>query len=547
MAENSVFGLNSSFDSANVIERLVELQQRPIDLTRAKQAIDQQKLETYDDLLNRLQTFKATVNTINTENRFVETQGFFNNSDTSAVNDVVTINTTSTATSGTFSFDVVQLAKESKVVSQGFSDIGATLGSGLLSGFVDITVGETITRVKLDESSNTVDGLRLAINNSGAEVRATFLDDGDPDAPIKLIVSGTKTGVENSVSISVSQTGLPGAGGEVKLFDFTETQAAQDALLRVDGIEVVKSSNTVTDAIPGAILTLLGPGEGTLTLSSDISEIKEKINDFVEGFNDLMLFINDQLTLDETTQTTGILFGSFTVQNLQSNLRDAVSRQVQGVEGQFQFLSQIGIRTQSDGTLTIDDSTLTDALSSDIQNVTRLFASKGESTNSSVTFIGFTENTQSGTYDVRISNGNPQLSLTGQNDFSDSEGNGNFFQGAEGTPGEGLNYRIGSSVQNGTFGTIKLTLGVAEVINRILANQTDTSRGGGLDTEMDTLSESIKEFEKTVDEQEDRLVLFEENLRSRFTNLEIQLGQLESQRQAFTNSLQGLQSLRPNS
>ncbi len=213
-----------------------------------------------------------------------------------------------------------------------------------------------------------------------------------------------------------------------------------------------------------------------------------------------------------------------------------------GVSGSFEFLSQIGIRTASDGTLTVDEAELSDAITADIQNVSQLFSSKGTATNTHVTFVGFTGKTQPGTYDVRVSGGVPQLSPAGKNDFTDAVGSGNFFAGAKGTDAEGLNFRIGS-LSDGDFGTITLSIGVAETLNRFTRDLTDFSLNGPLSAEIDTLTETIDEIDETILDLEERVDLFEDNLRKRFTNLEIVVGRLNSQRDAFESSIEGVKNL----
>ncbi|MBI4382703.1 MAG: flagellar filament capping protein FliD [Nitrospinae bacterium] len=540
MATSGLSGITSGFDSATVVQQLVALEKRPIELIQAKRDIEAQKLSTFQELKSRLQTFKSVVTSINTESRFLATKGTFNNNSASALTKVVDITTTSTATSGTFSFTVNSLAKEGKVVSEGF----AATDSAIPTGTLTITVGSKVTTVTINSSNNTVDGLRLAINNSGANVSATFLDNGDASKPIQLLISGTKTGAANAVSISLTQASL--GGGPLNVVQFTQTQAAQDARLTVDGISVTKSSNTVTDVLPGTILSLQGSGSGTITLSSDTNTIKTQINSFVTGYNDMMAYLNEQLAIDVAANTTGTLFGNFTTQNIQQTLRNNISGQVAGLSGDFQYLSQIGITTQSDGTLTIDDGKLSDALATDIGNVTRLFASKGTTTNANVTFVGFTEKTVAGTYDARISGGAVQLSPSGKNDYVSATGTGNFFAGAAGTDAEGLNFRIAATA-DGSYGTINLTVGVAETLNRALANLTDTSRGGPLAAEFDSATDTIDDYDDQILKLEQRVQQVEENLKAKFANLDTLLSRLNSQKAAFTSALEGVKNTSPSS
>lgn len=538
MAENKIFGINSKLDTKGIIKNLVTLQSQPITIVEAKRTLEETKLRSFQDLKDRLKNFKSIVNTLNTKSRFLSTKGEFSNNSAADTNKVVTLATTSSATSGTFSLVVNNLARESKLLSSGFKDTSSPLGKGTLT----LNVGTTATKIKIDDSNNTLNGLRLAINNSGANVQANFINDGSATNPVKLVISGKKTGNDNAVSISSVSGALLGVGGQRGSIKFTQTQAAQDASFVLDGIAVTKANNTVTDVISGATLQLESAGSGVITLNPDKDAIKEKIQKYVDGFNELMVHLNKELALTESTGETGVLFANFTVQNLQQTLRETVTDKVNGVTGNFHYLSQIGIKTQSDGTLTINDAALNTALASNIENVTQLFSSSGTAKDKAVNFVGFTGKTKPGTYNVRVSNGAPQLAASGSTTFTNAVGSGNFFAGAKGTSAEGLNFRIGN-LADGDYGTITLSIGVAQITNRVLARLTDASLDGPLEAEIDSAKKTIGEFDSTIKGLEERLVLFESNLRDRFTNLEVVLGRLNSQGNAFNNSIAGIQSL----
>lgn len=536
MAQTAIFGINSNLDTGGIIDNLISLQRSPITIVEAKRALEDAKLLSFQDLRNRLQTFKGVVNTLNTEARFLSTKGEFSNSNATDTNSVVSLTTNSQAASGTFSLTVNNLARETKLVSGGFDSVT----SSITKGTMNIGVGEDSLAITIDESNNTLDGLRLAINNSGLDIKASFINDGSSENPVRLAVSGTKSGVDNVVTIGVSNF-LLGAG-TANLVDFTETQAAENANFVLDGVAITKSGNVVSDVIEGAVVTLDSTGSGTVTLSSDSDAIKDKVQAYIDGYNELTLHLTSELALETETGETGVLFANFTVQNLQQKLRETISGEVSGVTGDFNYLSQIGIRTLSDGTLSIDDGEFNDALAANVGNVSQLFSSSSTSTSSAVTFVGFTTDTQPGGYKIRVENGVPQLAASGTTTFTDAVGSGNFFAGAEGTDAAGLNFRI-SSLNDGEYGTLTLSIGVAQITNRILANLTDASLQGPLEAEIDSATETIKDFDETIIQMEERVVLFEENLRERFTNLEVILGRLNSQRDAFDQSIAGIQAL----
>ena len=445
MAQNAVFGINSNLDTQDIINKMVSLEARSMDLVEAKKQIEQQKLASFQELKNRLQTFKSVVTTLNTKSRFIVNQSDFSNNSFSDSNKVVDITTTSSASSGTYSLIVNNLATESKLITSGHAETTSSISSGTVTIVTGSSASSTVT---IDSTNNTLDGLRLAINNMGLDVKASFLNDGDATNPYRLLISGTQTGSSGTVTMSHYTFGNPFNPRPVGV-SFETTQTARDASLLLDGVSITKSSNTVTDVISGAALKLQSAGSGTISLSTDTEAITTKVSDFVEEYNEISLFVAEQLALDSETEETGVLFGNFAVQNLQQILRSSISSEVTGISGDYTYLSQIGITTQSDGTLILDTDDLSDALVDDIENVSQLFSSNGSVTNSSVAYVGFTSDTEPGYYDLQVSSGVPQLSNSGASTFVNASGSGNFWAGSSGDS-TGLNFRL-SNLNNGGY------------------------------------------------------------------------------------------------
>ena len=537
MAQNAVFGINSNLDTQDIINKMVSLEARSMDLVEAKKQIEQQKLASFQELKNRLQTFKGVVTTLNTQSRFIVNKSVFSNNSFSDSNKVVDITTTSSASSGTYSLIVNNLATESKLITSGYAGTTTSIASGTVTIVIGSSASSTVT---IDSTNNTLDGLRLAIYNLGLDVKASFLNDGNATNPYRLLISGTQTGSSGTVTMSHTTTPTPFSASSSAI-SFETTQTARDASLLLDGVSITKSSNTVTDVISGAALKLQSAGSGTISLSTDTEAITTKVSDFVEEYNDISLFLAEQLALDSETEETGVLFGNFAVQNLQQILRSSISSKVTGISGDYTYLSQIGITTQSDGTIILDTDDFSDALVGDIENVSQLFSSNGSVTNSSVAYVGFTSDTKPGHYDIQVSNGVPQLSNSGASTFVNASGAGNFWAGSSGDS-TGLNFRI-SSLTDGSYGQISLSIGVAEILNRELKDMVDSSLNGPLVTELDTIKETVDDYNETLLKQAERLLEFEESLKARFTNLEIVLGRLNAQKDTFNSALAGIQNI----
>jgi flagellar hook-associated protein 2 len=183
-----------------------------------------------------------------------------------------------------------------------------------------------------------------------------------------LVVNGKNTGTANAVTID--ETGL--TTGADPLPGFSVTQAATDASLTVDGIAISRSTNLISDVITGVSLDLKSSSASPVqvTISNDGDAIKKQINDFVGAYNDVLSFIHEQTKYDSENKTAGPLIGDSTVQTVQSLLRTALST---AVSGSPSTLAEIGITTQSDNTLTVDDTKLSDALNSNLSGVSNLF------------------------------------------------------------------------------------------------------------------------------------------------------------------------------
>lgn len=532
---STLFGISTGFDSGELIDKLVALKRRPIDFKIDQKNLESGKRNLLKNLSSLLEGFQTSSLALNTRDEFFVNQGVFTR--TAGTGDVVGLATTSSASPGTFLLDVTQLAQAGKVVADsGF----AALTTSIAQGTLEVTIGGVTTMITIDATNDTLDGVRQAINNAGIAVEATILNDGSAVNPLRLVISGTDTGAANTVAVQL----VDGLG--VPLETFSTTQTAQNALLTLDGIAITKSSNTIDDIIAGVTLTLESTGAGTIKISTDTTEITEKIESFVGDFNALIEFIDDNTSFDTESLETGLLFGNSAVRNIENRLRSILTGEVAGATGSFSFLSQIGITTDDDGLLTIDSTKLSDALTTDAEGVSQLFISNGTTTDSDVSFIGFSSNTVAGSYDVQVSAlGVPQLSPAGLGTFVDAVAIGSFFTGAVGTPAEGLIFSINTLVP-GAYGTIDLSLGVAEQLNRELDLLVDTTVSGPLTAELNATTNTIDDLEVTIVGLELRLELFEDNLRKKFVNLEIILGRLDTQRSAMQAALAGLKSISRN-
>ncbi|MGP0565107.1 MULTISPECIES: flagellar filament capping protein FliD [unclassified Nitrospina] len=540
MAITSIFGLQSGFNTSEVVEKLIALQQRPLEAKVSDRELEVEKLDLLKEFRGLLNTFKSTVRLMNVRDRLVSIDGSFVADTSGGENARVGVTTTLNSPIGTYSIDVNQLAQNAIVESDDlFNLTTSTFHTGFTNGTLNVTVGGVANNLTIAPGA-TLQEVTDQINNNVSGVTATIVDTGSSPDPYRLVITGDDEGSANTVSVSFT----PGFFGAAR--NFSDVQVAQDALFDFEGISYTRSTNIVSDVLTGTTLSLEALGPGTIQITQDTEAIRGKVDDFVEQYNAIRAFVNQNAKFDSDTLEAGPLFGNVSVRSLEQSLARLVSSEVQGLSTSFSFLSQVGIRTGDDGLLELDEAELSSALASDPTGVVNLFINSGSASNPNVTFGSAASTTEEGTFELQVTGGVPELRKVGESTFTPAvAGPGDTFIGAAGTTAEGLVFSITPSelAVDGSKGTIEVSLGVAEKLNRIVTFNTDTTLNSPLQGDINTTTGTIEDLNETILRLDDRLALFEENIKKEFIRLEQLLGELDSQRRAVESSLANLPSL----
>ncbi|HJU04504.1 MAG TPA: flagellar filament capping protein FliD [Nitrospiraceae bacterium] len=384
MANISVGGLGNNFDFGPVIAQLVAVQQSPIDrLSENKKAL-QDKLTDYGTLGANLLKLQSAAGALR------RTANFDRVAVTVGNDDILTATASGSAAPGSYTLQVSQLAtahqlinKASKAVSSPTADIvsggSATFTFALGGGAAQtITLGDTAT----------LEDLKTGINDLGAGVSASLLNVGTESAPsYRLVLTATKTGIDSTITITTDTTDLDfvnitGTGGADTL------QAAQNAIVVVGDpdqtpIALQRSTNTITDALPGVTLSLkaVTPEDTTVNVSAslDPASTKTDIKALVTAYNDVVKFINERTTYDTDQKKGGVLFGEGAPRTVLTRLRESLSDNVGGLTG-ITAVGRIGFKTDRDGTIALDESALDKSLAENYTAVRDLFITKPDST-----------------------------------------------------------------------------------------------------------------------------------------------------------------------
>src|SRR5690606_18596564 len=147
----------------------------------------------------------------------------------------------------------------------------------------------------------------------------------------------------------------------------------------VDGLKVISQTNKVEGAVEGVTLDLKAvTAENeplTISVAEDKAGVKKQIQSFVDSYNKLIGVNNAQTKVtsvgDGNAPVTGALVGDATTRTLLGTIRNELVN-VQG-DGALRALVDLGITTQKDGTLKIEDAKLDKALEDNFAELPGLF------------------------------------------------------------------------------------------------------------------------------------------------------------------------------
>lgn len=220
----------------------------------------------------------------------------------------------------------------------------------------------------LTTGDNAVGTYRLILtsNSTGVANRIIIQVDEDNDGTFEESTSETDTtGLSRLAFNPTYNNDGTVSGGTANM---TQSQAAVDAKLKVDNLEITRSSNTISDIITGVTITLLKgdtstysstSGNKTLTISNDTASLTNKINSFVAAYNSVISTVKG---LKGNTTQKGVLTGDSTLLTL-SNLLKSVTITKYRDSATDNTLVYLGITHDKKGVMSFDSSKLTSAIS----------------------------------------------------------------------------------------------------------------------------------------------------------------------------------------
>lgn len=388
MAIPGIPGLGSGMDIKGMVDALVNAERAPkaAQLNRLERSTTA-KFTALGQFKGALSEFQDSLKKLNDPALFEK------RSASSGKSDVFSVTASAKATAGNYNVQVFNLAQSSKVALAGVDDPTEAVGTGKLT----IAFGDTSLDIEIPEDNSSLTGIRDAINAAGRSkgLTATIVNDPSGVGGARLMLSSDASGTGNDISVSVAS----GAGdsGNLSMLaftppdpdaDFTPTPVdesdpraarvvsyARDANLAIDGMRISSSTNTVEDAIEGVTINLKAAQskddqDSAATINLNVAEdkggVKKSITDFVAAYNKMLDTVGSLTSVipvggDDGEPLAAALVGDASVRSFMSAMRSELGS-VGGEEGGIRILADLGVTTQRDGTLAVDDDKLTEAL-----------------------------------------------------------------------------------------------------------------------------------------------------------------------------------------
>ncbi|CAM5794086.1 flagellar filament capping protein FliD [Rhizobacter fulvus] len=371
-------GIGSGLDVNSIVTQLVAIERQPI-TTLKKQATDvQSQLSVYGQLQSKLSALQSASAALSQSTTWTQTAG--TSSDPASVG----VATDSTTRAGSYQVQVTSLASgQSVATASSYASADAVIGEGTLhvqlgswaGGGFAAKAGAAAVDITIGPGAQTLAQVRDAINNANAGVTASVLTDS---TGTRLVLRSSATGEVNGFQIGVTDTG--GGGLSALAYDpggtsaMTLARPAADAIATIDNLPVRSASNTLSGVIDGVTLTLskVTTAPVQIVAANDADAIKTKITAFVTAYNDVNSMLAAQTKYDAATKTAGALQGDSAAWGLRTQLRNMLGT-TSGASSMFGRLSDIGFDVKSDGSISVNDTKLTNGLAN-LDQLRKVFA-----------------------------------------------------------------------------------------------------------------------------------------------------------------------------
>lgn len=538
-------GIGSGLDIEGIIGSLMAAERIPLTKVSQERTQINTKISIYGIIKNSFADLQAAADKLTNLSNLNPLKT------TSSDDKVVSGSASASATKGSYSIEVSQLAKAQSVAAPSVANSDTIVGTGSLtltlgsydSGTNTFTnnAAKTPVTINIGAGQQTLDGIKQAINDSDSGVAASIVNDGTGS---RLVLTSKETGAVNGFKLEVTDAdgvNTDNAGLSMLAYDptaaagagknATSLQVAQNANFTINNLAVSKASNSVSDAVEGLTFNLkaVSTTPVNIEVSLDDSALKTSLDGFVAAYNKIRGNLKDQQQKDAT------LSKETTPSALERSMRNILREQV----AQYGIgLSDIGLNFDKDGILSLDKTKLDSAVAADPSILEKVFSNTATTTDARIKYVGASSKTLEGTYAINISTAfDGSNTVAGTINGVAGSGVGNILTGATGEGSEGLQFSVVQGA-SGNMGSITFSRGLGERLSDWI--DTLSAEGGALVSR----TEGLNSRKLRLDDQEDRINLrleqVEKRYRAQFTALDAMLASMQQTSSYLTQQLAAL-------
>ncbi len=383
----------SGLNITQIVDSLVEADTVPKkNMLTEDQTTKQAEISAFAEVVSELNSLKTDLTTLSNSNKYLP----------SSTNTALSITVTDNSTAKNLSSDVrvVSLASQQTLEFAGSSPFNSPTAS-INTGTLTLTLGSwnsdnTFTNkspavthsVKVDTNNNTLQGLAASIN-SLSDITASVLQ---TSSGVYSLVVKSAMGANNAIKITTGDAGLNQFRADPTINIGTPTPrsvqkaSASDAELTVDGVTVKRTSNTIANIFSGYTLDLNSTTTSAFRVSSSLDDDSAYLNTktLVDRLNFTRSYFTEILDKGVEDGEAGTLAYDPVMSAISKKLRSFSEGQIIGFGANSKYLSELGISTKRDGTLSINEKTFREAIKNDSSSFDAIFNSSVTSDNTNL-------------------------------------------------------------------------------------------------------------------------------------------------------------------
>ncbi len=353
----NVLGLGSGMDLQGLIDKLIDVDKKPIIMKQTQKIEYQSYYQTFDTLEAKLTKLMSDANSmltdLTTEKATVSDESM---ADVSIIGNPAP---------GIHNIDVTTLAQgetwiSNETVSSTSNSIVATNG-----GSFTYKIGDKEYQINLDTNTLTSTPTTLqefvdAINSNGSGLTASLINNGTG----YTVVLKTPEGTNNNLTIVENDTTLTFGDS-----DTTPNIASTDASLTIDGVSVTSHTNDLKDNIPGLEIKLKKTGSFSVTVNTNYEQLLKDMHNIVDDYNDVMDYIAKNSNYDDQKNLADAFFCNSTVQSIRTTIQNILASRYGDLNSGISYLSDLGISIDKTGKMSLDDGKFMQALENNFKGV----------------------------------------------------------------------------------------------------------------------------------------------------------------------------------